>query len=223
MSALPARAAYRLWAPHYDAETALSHLEAETVATVGVVTRGRSLLDVGCGTARRLRASDAAMAVGVDLTIEMLTQSRAEHQVAAADVRALPFADRSFDVAWCRLVLGHLLDLDGAYTELARVCRKDGNVVASDLAAEAVNAGHKRTFHDAVGATHEVEHFVHRPDAHVAAARRAGLELERHASGVVGPSVRAYYVKAGRESAYEQQQGLPLVLVLGFRNTGAGR
>jgi malonyl-CoA O-methyltransferase len=221
VSALSARAAYRLWAPHYDAETALSHLETETVATFAVATRGRSLLDVGCGTARRLRASDAATAVGVDLTIEMLTHTRAEHQVAAADARALPFGDASFDVVWCRLVLGHLPDPDGAYRELARVCRKDGSVVVSDLAAEAVHAGHRRTFHDAVGATHEVEHFVHLPDAHIAAAQRTGLQLDRRATGVVGPSIRAYYVTAGREHAYEAQKGLPLVLALLFRSTGA--
>src|SRR5262245_24571037 len=219
MSALPARAAYRLWAPSYDAETAMSHLETETIAMLDVATQGRSLLDVGCGTARRLRASDAAMAVGVDVTIEMLTQADAEC-VAAADVRALPFASASFDVTWCRLVLGHVPDLDAAYAELARVCRENGSVVVSDVAAEAVQAGHKRTFNDAVGTTHEVEHFVHSAGAHVTAAARAGLELERRADGIVGPSIRSYYVNAGKERAYEQQKGLPLVLGLRFRNTG---
>ena len=221
MSALPARVAYRLWAPQYDAETALSHLEAETVATFAVVTRDRSLLDVGCGTARRLRQGDAALAVGVDLTLEMLKQARDELCVAGADVRALPFRTGSFDVVWCRLVLGHVPDLDDAYAELARVCPTDGSVIVSDVAVEAVHAGHKRTFHDAAGATHEVEHFVHEPDVHIAAAQRAGLTLERRATGVVGPSIRSYYVKAARERAYEQQNGLPLVLGLLFRKTRA--
>jgi len=219
MSALPARAAYRLWAPSYDAETAMSHLETETIAMLDVATQGRSLLDVGCGTARRLRASDAAMAVGVDATIEMLTQADAD-RLAAADVRALPFAGASFDVTWCRLVLGHVPDLDAAYAELARVCRENGSVVVSDVAAEAARAGHKRTFSDAAGATHEVEHFVHSAGVHVTAAARAGLELERRADGIVGPSIRSYYVNAGKERAYEQQKGLPLVLGLRFRNRG---
>ncbi|HEY7393497.1 MAG TPA: methyltransferase domain-containing protein, partial [Gemmatimonadaceae bacterium] len=89
----------------------MSHLERETVAELEVVTQGRSLLDVGCGTGRRLRVSDAALAVGADLTFEMLTQAGTE-RVAAADVRALPFADASFDVTWCRLVLGHVVNLD---------------------------------------------------------------------------------------------------------------
>lgn len=220
MSALlPARAAYRLWAPLYDAETAMSHLESETIGSLEVVTQGRSLLDVGCGTARRLRVSDAALSVGVDLTVEMLTQAGTE-RVAAADVRALPFVNASFDVTWCRLVLGHVANLDAAYAELARVCRENGSVVVSDVAAEAARAGHKRTFSDAAGATHEVEHFVHSTGTHVVAAARAGLELERRVDGVVGPSIRSYYVKAGRERAYEEQKGLPLVLGLLFRKTG---
>ena len=221
MSALPARVAYRLWAPQYDAETALSHLEAETVATFGVVTRERSLLDVGCGTARRLRECDAALAIGVDLTFEMLTHARDEQCVAAADVRALPFRAGAFEVVWCRLVLGHLADLDDAYAELARVCPKDGSVVVSDVAVEAVNAGHRRTFRDADGSTHEIEHFVHEAHAHAAAAHRVGLEIDRRAHGVVGPTIRSYYVKAGRERAYEQQKGLPLVFSLLFRKTRA--
>ena len=220
MSALlPARTAYRLWAPVYDAETAMSHLERETIAALEVATQGRWLLDVGCGTARRLRVSDAALAVGVDLTFEMLTQAGAG-RVAAADVRALPFADSSFDVTWCRLVLGHVANLDAAYAELARVCRESGSVVVSDVAAEAARAGHRRTFSDASGATHEVEHFVHSTGMHVTAAARAGLELERRADGVIGPSIRSYYVNAGKERAYEEQKGLPLVLGLLFRNTG---
>lgn len=219
MNALPARVAYRLWAPHYDAETAMSHLESETIASLEVATQGRSLLDVGCGTARRLRGSDAATSVGVDLTFEMLAQAGAEH-VAAADVRALPFADASFDVTWCRLVLGHVSDLGAAYTELARVCRENGSVVVSDVAVEAAQAGHKRTFSDSAGGTHEVEHFVHSTGQHLVAAARAGLELARRADGVVGPSIRSYYVDAGKERAYEDQKGLPLVLGLLFRNTG---
>ena len=217
MSGLPTRAAYRLWAPQYDAETALSHLESETVARFDVVTRRRSLLDVGCGTARRLRDTDAATAVGVDLTFEMLAHARDEHPVAAADVRALPFCDGSFDLVWCRLVLGHVPDPDDAYAELARVCRKNGSVVVSDVAVEAVNAGHKRTFRDAGGSTHEVEHFVHDADTHIAAARHAGLEIEQRLNGVVGPSIESYYVRARRERAYEQQRGLPLILGLLFR------
>jgi malonyl-CoA O-methyltransferase len=216
VTALTARAAYRIWAPRFDAETAVSQLESEVVASLGVETRGRSLLDVGCGTARRLRNVDAKSAVGVDLTFEMLAHG-ATNSLAAADVLALPFASDSFDVVWCRLVLGHVTDIRAAYAELSRVCVVGGMVVVTDIASEAVDAGHRRTFHDPSGQTHEVEHFVHSTEAHIATARHAALALEQREVGVVGPSIRSFYVDAGRAHLYDAQRGLALVVAMSFR------
>jgi len=79
-----------------------------------------------------------------------------------------------------------------------------------------VAAGHRRTFRDAVGDVHEIEHHVHTRVAHERAARGAGLVSAGHADGVVGPSVRAFYERAGRITAYDAQIGLPLVLGLLF-------
>src|SRR5438128_1079683 len=107
MTTLPARAAYRLWAPHYDGETAVSALESQVVQALKVATAGRSLIDVGCGTGRRLRDIDAAFAIGVDVTPEMLRHARGQ-QTLAADVAALPVRSARFDVVWCRLVIGHV-------------------------------------------------------------------------------------------------------------------
>jgi malonyl-CoA O-methyltransferase len=216
MSMLSARDAYRLWAPHYEAETAVSFLEDQLVAGLGAPTIGRTLLDVGCGTARRLRVTRASLAVGVDLAPEMLARA-APARVAAADVRALPFAARTFDVVWCRLVIGHVRELAGAYAELARVCRRGGDVVVTDFHPAAVAAGHRRTFRDTLGTVREVEHFVHRTSAHEGAARVAGLELVDCREGCVGPAVRAFYVAAHRLDAYDAQRGLSLVLALAFR------
>jgi hypothetical protein len=67
VTALSPREAYRLWAPVYGGETAVSYLEAQTVGMLGVPTDGLALLDVGCGTARRMSDSRAATMVGVDL------------------------------------------------------------------------------------------------------------------------------------------------------------
>jgi malonyl-CoA O-methyltransferase len=150
-----AREGYRLWAPSYEAETAVSLLEELEVAELGIKTDGRRLLDVGCGTARRLRDAEAALSVGVDYTLEMLMHAHGAVYIAAADGRALPFATGAFDVVWCRLMIGHVRESDVVMEELARVCRADGDVVVSDICAEAVAAGHRRTFRDADGVVRE--------------------------------------------------------------------
>lgn len=242
-SALPARGAYRLWAPTYEAETAVSLLDEQVVAELGPPVAGRRLLDAGCGTARRLRAAGgAALRAGADLTWEMLREgarmdsgrdgavaparpraaaprpgAAGAPALAAADVRALPFATGAFDLVWCRLVVGHLADLGAAYAELARVCAPAGDVVVTDFHPDAARAGHARTFRDAAGRVRAVEHHVHPPAAHLRAAAASGLEPIEWRDGVVGPAVRALYEHAGRLDAYDAQLGLPLVLAVSFR------
>jgi malonyl-CoA O-methyltransferase len=211
--------AYTLWAPHYATETVISALDYVAVESLGVDVGGRRLLDVGCGIARRLaqaRESGVGLAVGVDLTPRMLAEARDGELLAAADVRALPVADESFDVVWCRLVLGHLADLDAAYAELARVCAYGGRVVVTDFHPDAVEAGHRRTFRDDDGVVREVEHYVHTPRAHRRAAAEVGLTLVHRFDRVVGETVRGFYERAGRLDAYEQQCGLAVVLALSF-------
>ena len=219
MSALRPAEAYTLWAPRYAAETVISALEYVAVESLGVELRGRRLLDVGCGIARRLsqaRESGVGFAVGIDLTPRMLAEAREGELLAAADVRAIPVADESFDVVWCRLVLGHLADLDAAYAELARVCAHGGRVVVTDFHPDAVDAGHRRTFRDDEGIVREVEHHAHTPREHRRAAARAGLTLVHRFDRAVGETVRGFYERAGRLDAFEQQRGLAVVLALAF-------
>lgn len=217
MTSLAAREGYRLWAPTYEAETAVSRLEALTVAELGIVTDGRRILDVGCGTARRLREVGAALAVGVDCTLEMLMQARGAVFSAGADARALPFAANAFDVVWCRLMIGHVREYEVVMGELARVCAADGDVVLSDICAEAVAAGHRRTFRGADGVVRELEHYVHSLASIDGAAHAAALERCERRTGAVGPSIRELYVAADRMAAYDAQCGQPLVSVTRYR------
>ena len=220
MSALTAREGYRLWAAHYHDETAVSQLENQVVAEVGVSTDGVRLLDVGCGTARRLSDARAAFAIGMDLSVDMLDAAQEAHALAAADVRALPVATGAFDVVWCRLMLGHIAELETAYVELSRVCRGGGAVIVTDIAPAAVAAGHRRTFRDALGVIREVEHHAHSLERHRQAARAAGLaELDRR-QGVVGPSIRQFYADADRLELYDAQRGLPLIVAMCLQKIG---
>jgi len=217
MKVLTPHTGYRLWAPHYETETAVSYLEDRTVAELSIPTAGCRLLDAGCGTGRRLHAAGAAFGVGIDLTTEMLRRALDTDFVATADVCALPFAASVFDVVWCRLVIGHVRNIEAAYAEFARVCRSGGAVVVSDVSPDAIAVGHRRTFRDDTGVVHEVEHFVHSREAHIEAANAAGLELEQRRAGVIGPSIKRFYDEAGRLPAYEAQAGLPIVVALSWR------
>ena len=244
-SPLPTREAYALWAATYGAENAVTHLEHRAVRTLTPDLAGLRLLDAACGTGRRLPrpgAGGPACAIGIDLVPEMLARARRPRiangnpaartaatgtpvaappavapLLAAADLRALPFADDRFDVVWCRLALGHLAELGPAYTELARVACHGAHVIVTDFHPAAARAGHVRSFRDRDGLLHVVEHHIHDPDVHAAAARDAGLTLIDRIEPEVGPAVRHFYQAAGRLAAYHEQRALPLVLALAFR------
>jgi len=107
-----------------------------------------------------------------------------------------------------------------AYAELGRVCRPGGTVLVTDFHADAVAAGHRRTFRDAAGTVREVEHHIHPPEAQVAMAAAAGLTLVEQLEGRVGPEMRPFYERADRLAAYDEQVGLRVVLALAFRREG---
>jgi malonyl-CoA O-methyltransferase len=221
MKALSVREGYRLWAPTYSEETAISFLENKLVAAMTPSLAGLRLLDAGCGTARRVRRSEAGTAVALDASEDMLSAGIACEgpltgvRLLVGDVRDMPLPDRAFDIVWCRLVLGHLPRIDDAYAELARVAEEGAMVIVSDFHAAAAEAGHRRSFR--VGAdVFELEHYVHAAEDHIAAAESAGLTLLQTRDAAIGPDVRTFYERAGRIEAYPDHLGLPIVLALAF-------
>jgi len=219
---LKAAEAYRLWAPTYSEETVVSALEDRLVASVGPAAAGRRLLDVGSGTGRRMRALRGApsFAVGVDLVPEMLRAVRTSdvrgHRVAG-DVLRLPFGDGTFDLLWCRLVLGHVADVARAYAELARVSRPGTDLVVSDFHAAAVAAGHTRSFRDQGGSVREIEHHARTCDEHAALAGAQGWTVTRAVEAPAGEAERHFYERAGRLAQLASEAALPLVMVMCLR------
>lgn len=213
---------YRRWAPSYSDETAISFLENKLVSTMTPPLAGARLLDAGCGTGRRLRNTTAALAVGLEPSRDMLDAGISADgpmigiELAIGDVREMPLQDRSFDVIWCRLVLGHLRRIERAYAELARVADCGAAVIVSDFHPAAAAAGHRRSFR--VGDERfDLEHHVHQPEDHIAAARAAGLGLRDIRDAAIGSDVRSFYEMAGKLEVYPDHFGLPVVLALAFR------
>jgi len=213
---LSPREAYRLWAPSYAAETAISALDEELCAALAPSGADKRLLDAGCGIGRRYRNAEATLAVGIDASPEMLAEGAAPES-AAADVRALPFAAGVFDLVWCRLVLGHLPDSAPAYGELGRVLRAGGYLFVSDFHPDAAGRGSRRTFRDGTGALHEVEHHIHPLSRHIQAAEAAGFRLAAQRDGHIGPSIRHFFEAAGRLPVYQADLGLPVVAAFLFQ------
>jgi SAM-dependent methyltransferase len=158
------------------------------------------VLDVAGGTGRlgRHLAREAACAVIVDLTSEMLAEgTRAAREEDArnvvflsGDAGSLPFAEQQFDLVVCRFALHHFEDPGVAVGEMARVCRAGGTVAVIDMAREPGHAGERQNELERLRdpshmtALTEQEMLEHLTGAGLEDVRRLG---ERHQPMHVGP------------------------------------
>ena len=94
----------------------------------------RRVLEAGCGTgwfAARVHRELGVDVVAVDQSERMVELTRAEGVDAhVADVQELPFSDGSFDCAVANWMLYHVPNIERGLSELARVLRRGGRLVA---------------------------------------------------------------------------------------------
>lgn len=103
---------------------------------------GQSLLDVGCGQGQDVRAllprvAPAGQVVGIDLSEQLIEAARQGGMPAGAtflvaDAHALPFLDNTFDGALVERTLQHVHDPVQVLSEMSRVVRPGGVLVASE-------------------------------------------------------------------------------------------
>jgi ubiquinone/menaquinone biosynthesis C-methylase UbiE len=108
----------------------LDELEATFVERYGY---DRDVLEVGCGTGLVLSriANFARSAKGVDLSPGMLERAHERGlDVREGSVTELPFDSESFDVTCSFKVLAHVREIDRALSEMARVTRRGGWILA---------------------------------------------------------------------------------------------
>ena len=181
-----------------DPETAVERFSASAElaalrSLLGDVLVGATVLDLGAGSgvaAAGLLMAGAARIVAVEpdpsdsVGLGALTRVSAAREIAplAAFGEALPVADGSIDVVYCRQVLHHTTDLPAALRECARVLRPGGafaacreHVVDDDAQLARFLADHP--VHRLAGGEH-----AYRLDEYLAAIEGAGLFL-RHELG----------------------------------------
>jgi ubiquinone/menaquinone biosynthesis C-methylase UbiE len=114
-----------------------SRLLSGQLADVVPVRAGQRVLDVGCGTGaltgELVRRLGAAAVVAVDPSDPFVVATRERHpgvEVQRATAESLPFADGAFDVALAQLVVHFMQDPVAGLSEMRRVTRRDGTVVA---------------------------------------------------------------------------------------------
>jgi SAM-dependent methyltransferase len=132
------------FAVYLDAVSALLPEEKQKTVDLLSLRSGGSGLDVGCGAGAEVRmiadrAGPGGRAVGLDLSEALLTEARsraAEDQrieFVAGDAHAMPFVDGEFDGARVERALQHMADPIAVLSEMARVVRPGGRIVAMEL------------------------------------------------------------------------------------------
>lgn len=120
--------------------------------------RVNTLLEIGTGSgltsAKILNAGKAGLAVGLDLNLDMLRQSRKNKVTQGifiplnANALLLPFRDNSFDAVVTMLGMGGIYSVEQAFCEILRVLRNNGRLYSIEMCTP--RHGFSRFFHKRV-------------------------------------------------------------------------
>jgi ubiquinone/menaquinone biosynthesis C-methylase UbiE len=137
-----------------------------------------TILDIGCGTGAMLDdLSGFGCVIGADFSPEALSYCRirghdsgAQYRLARADARHLPFASNSIDIVTAMDIIEHIDDDKAALSEIERVLKPDGLLLATVPAYQSLWSDHDLALHHFRRYTSQGFRDV---------ARRAGLRVEK--------------------------------------------
>ena len=200
MITLAPRDAYRLLGANYNSSpNPLLSLDRRTLPGLLPNLSGKLVVDVAAGTGYWAAwcASRGASAMSVDFCWEMLKQ--APRPAVLADASQLPLRTACADVAICSFGLGYA---PGCFSELARITRPGGFVIASDVHPSAIESGWRRSFRHG-DQTIEVGTHPYTLDS----LRAEGLVEEVLLEPALGEPVRALFEQAGKPDLFDATCG----------------
>jgi SAM-dependent methyltransferase len=166
----------------YEEDEGVSPFDVLWESLVGLAPR--RVVEVGGGPgelAERLQRELAATVSFVDVSPRMVELARARGiDAQVGDVQELPFAGGSFDVAVAAWMLYHVPDLDRGLSELARVLRPGGALVAVTN-----SVGHLRELRDLLAYPDGQEELFNRENGEELLRRHFSQVERRDADGVV--------------------------------------
>jgi SAM-dependent methyltransferase len=129
---------YSIWAGNYDGWNPLIEIEEPPIRRLIDSLPIGEVLDAATGTGRHAAylAAGGHRVIGVDNCEAMLEVARTKLPEVAfrlGDLTDLPLADDSVDAVVCSLALTHQTALEPAFAEFARVLRRGGQVIISDI------------------------------------------------------------------------------------------
>lgn len=177
--------AYNNWSQTYD--TAVNKTrDLDRMVTQNTLTAlsCSSILEIGCGTGKNTTflAQLAPNIHAIDFSQGMLAKARDKVQAnnvtfTTADLtQAWPYANQSFDLITCNLVLEHIEHLTPIFAAAARVLRRQGKFFICELHPFKQYQGSRATFQQAEEKI-EIAAFVHHLSDFLDAAAGSGLTL----------------------------------------------
>ncbi len=179
--------AYDQWAATYDTQRNQTRdLDASILRAHGPSIRGRSVLELGCGTGKNTEwlAANCRQVTALDFSAGMLDVARA--RITASHVQFLqhdllqpwPVESGAIDLVIGNLVLEHIEDLRPVFSEAVRVLRRGGKLFLSELHPVRQLRGAQAHFVDETAAAEvRVPAFRHSVSEFVNAAIGAGFAL----------------------------------------------
>lgn len=221
---LPIEEGYRRWAPSYDSTpNPMLALEERYLMPLLPSVRGKSILDLGCGTGRWLQIlvnMEPSLGVGIDLSTAMLAvaQRKASLQgiLVKADCTQLPFCAQCFDLVVFSFALGHIAGIGRVIKELARVMKPDADLYVSDIHPEAYDKGWRTGFRDETSAA-EIEQSPRSLTSIRERFLSAGFSSVQTLPCEFGQPERPIFDRAGKGERFDSLRQVPAIYVCHFK------